>query len=295
MYRWVFESVEVWVCGCVGVWLCGWVGGTNMKKSEDMRLTRWRWETPGRGQGRTRERMRPKGRQWRTRNWCIWSLFDWRINQRSISFDTHNHYFLFLGLSYNKHSNNVISVRTHETRQRRLCEQIQTPLTQMIRVLASMGQRDWFIGRLHFRHSHTHTHSHPQGMRSPSLSGTCWDSAKHHQGRSGAPTLGQTREKENTSLVEVDRDCVIQEKHINDSLVVRYFRACPVCRHVCFRQNPCFDPPPRYTFAVMSNNLACWKNRGARSVSRVRRSVQVGAAGYTQLNFFEETINWHAH
>jgi len=40
MYRWVFESVEVWVCGCVGVWLCGWVGGTNMKKSEDMRLTR---------------------------------------------------------------------------------------------------------------------------------------------------------------------------------------------------------------------------------------------------------------
>jgi len=67
-----------------------------------------------------------------------------------------------------------------------------------------------------------------------------------------------------TSLVEVDRDCVIQEKHINDSLVVRYFRASPVCRHVCFRQKTCLDPSPRCTFAVMSNHLACWENCGER-------------------------------
>jgi len=65
-----------------------------------------------------------------------------------------------------------------------------------------------------------------------------------------------------TSLVEVDPDCVIQEKHINDSLVVRYFRASPVYRHVCFRQKPCFDPSPRCTFAFLSNHSACWKNRG---------------------------------
>jgi len=58
----------------------------------------------------------------------------------------------------------------------------------------------------------------------------------------------------NTSLVEAD--CVIQEKHINDSLVVRYFRASPVGRHVCFRQHTCFDPSPRCTCAAMSNHLA---------------------------------------
>ena len=41
--RWVFDSVGVWMCGCVVVWVCGCVGvwgGRNMKKSEDMRLTR---------------------------------------------------------------------------------------------------------------------------------------------------------------------------------------------------------------------------------------------------------------
>ena len=67
-----------------------------------------------------------------------------------------------------------------------------------------------------------------------------------------------------TSLVEVDRDCVIQEKHINDSMVVRYFRAFPVCRHVCFRQKPCFDPSPRCALAVLSSHLACWENCGER-------------------------------
>jgi len=72
-----------------------------------------------------------------------------------------------------------------------------------------------------------------------------------------------------TILVEVDRDCVIQEKHINDSLVNSYFRASPVCRHVCFRQNTCFDPSPRCTFAVMSTHLACWKIRGERQPQNI--------------------------
>jgi len=53
------------------------------------------------------------------------------------------------------------------------------------------------------------------------------------------------------SLIEAD--CVIQEKHINDTLVVRYFRASPVGRHVCFRQHTCFDPFSRCTF----DHLAC--------------------------------------
>ena len=57
------------------------------------------------------------------------------------------------------------------------------------------------------------------------------------------------------SLIEAD--CVIQEKHINDTLVVRYFRASPVGRHVCFRQHTCFDPAPRCTFDAVSNHLAC--------------------------------------
>jgi hypothetical protein len=113
--------------------------------------------SPGTGQERTRERMRPRGRQWRTRNWCIWSLFDLGINQRSISFDTHNHDFLLLELSYNKHFNNVISARTHETRQRRLHEQTQTPLTRMIRVLASMSRR---APRRPCTYTHTHTQMH---------------------------------------------------------------------------------------------------------------------------------------
>ena len=72
-----------------------------------------------------------------------------------------------------------------------------------------------------------------------------------------------------TSLVEVDNDCVIQEKHINDSLVVRYFWASPVCRHVCFRQKTCFNPTPRITFAVMSTHLACWKIRGERQPQNI--------------------------
>jgi len=42
-----------------------------------------------------------------------------------------------------------------------------------------------------------------------------------------------------TSLIE--GDCVIQEKHKNNSLVVRYFRVSPVDRHVCSRQYTCFD------------------------------------------------------
>ena len=37
---------------------------------------------------------------------------------------------------------------------------------------------------------------------------------------------------------------------------VRYFRASPVCWHVCFRQHTCFDPSSRWTFAAMSNHLA---------------------------------------
>jgi hypothetical protein len=58
-----------------------------------------------------------------------------------------------------------------------------------------------------------------------------------------------------TSLIEAD--CVIQEKHINDTLVVRYFQAFPVGRHVCFRQHTCFDPASRCTFDAVSNHLAC--------------------------------------
>ena len=54
-----------------------------------------------------------------------------------------------------------------------------------------------------------------------------------------------------------EADCVIQDKHINDSLVVRYFRAASVGRHVYFRQHSCFDPSSRCTFAAMSNHLAC--------------------------------------
>jgi len=65
-----------------------------------------------------------------------------------------------------------------------------------------------------------------------------------------------------TGLVEVVRDCVIQEKHMNNSPIVRYFGASPVCRHVCFRQKPCFDPSPRCTFAVMSIDKL-EKSRGA--------------------------------
>jgi len=68
-----------------------------------------------------------------------------------------------------------------------------------------------------------------------------------------------------TCLVEAD--CIIQEKHINDSLV-RYFRVSLVCWHACFRQHTCFDPFSRCTFAAMSNNLACSKNRGERQLRK---------------------------
>jgi len=60
-----------------------------------------------------------------------------------------------------------------------------------------------------------------------------------------------------TSLVEAD--CVIQEKHIGNSLLLssQIFRTATVGVHVCCRQHTCLNPCSRCTFDVMSNHLAC--------------------------------------